>query len=212
MTIKSDVPIVVVDENHLTVDAVFAAMHPVALDHQLLEVADRIAVHDPRRPRQPDAGHRLVDKRQRRGHGSRGSGAAQRFGQFPPPEGAPRTFREGFPFPPRNDDGAMVWDTESAVDAMYSRLPPETARALAGRLRPSLPPAGSFPLPGHPGVPTVLVYATDDEFFEPEWERFMARELLGIEPIEIPGGHFPMVEDPESLANLLDRLAAGSPT
>jgi pimeloyl-ACP methyl ester carboxylesterase len=35
----------------------------------------------------------------------------------------------------------------------------------------------------------------------------MARELLGIEPIEIPGGHFPMVEDPVALADLLDRLA-----
>ena len=23
----------------------------------------------------------------------------------------------------------------------------------------------------------------------------MARELLGIDPIEIPGGHFPMIED-----------------
>jgi hypothetical protein len=37
----------------------------------------------------------------------------------------------------------------------------------------------------------------------------MARELLGVEPIEIPGGHFPMVEDPERLADLLDRLARG---
>ena len=35
----------------------------------------------------------------------------------------------------------------------------------------------------------------------------MARELLGVEPIEIPGGHFPMLEDPEALAELLDRLA-----
>ena len=50
----------------------------------------------------------------------------------------------------------------------------------------------------------ALVYASDDEFFEPEWERFMARELLGIEPIEIPGGHFPMAEDPEGLADLLE--------
>jgi pimeloyl-ACP methyl ester carboxylesterase len=56
-------------------------------------------------------------------------------------------------------------------------------------------------------VPTVLIYATDDEIFNPDWERFMARELLGIEPIEIPGGHFPMVEDPDFLADLLDRLA-----
>jgi pimeloyl-ACP methyl ester carboxylesterase len=56
-------------------------------------------------------------------------------------------------------------------------------------------------------VATVLIYATDDEFFEPVWERFAAREVLGVEPIEIPGGHFPMLEDPDSLAELLDRLA-----
>jgi pimeloyl-ACP methyl ester carboxylesterase len=129
-----------------------------------------------------------------------------RLGPFPPPAGAPATFRKGFPFPPRNEAGAMVWDTEKAIDAMYSRLPPETGRALAERLRPAAAPAGEYPLPGHPDVPTVLVYAADDEIFEPDWERFMARELLGVEPIEIPGGHFPMVEDPEPLAELLDRL------
>ena len=46
-------------------------------------------------------------------------------------------------------------------------------------------------------------------FFRPDFERFMARELFGIEPIEIPGGHFPMAEDPEALAELLDRVASG---
>jgi len=53
----------------------------------------------------------------------------------------------------------------------------------------------------------VLIYSTDSEIFAPGWERFMARELLGIEPIAIAGGHFPMVEDPAALADLLDRLA-----
>jgi pimeloyl-ACP methyl ester carboxylesterase len=108
----------------------------------------------------------------------------------------------------------MVWDPDAAVDAMYPRLDPEVGRALAQRLRPAISPPDEFPLPGHPDVPTVLVYATEDEIFEPAWERFMARELLGIEPIEIPGGHFPMVEDPGALADLLDRLArehAGPP-
>jgi hypothetical protein len=37
----------------------------------------------------------------------------------------------------------------------------------------------------------------------------MARELLGVEPIEIRSGHFPMVEDPDALAEILDRLAEG---
>jgi len=129
-----------------------------------------------------------------------------RLGPFPPPAGAPDTFRRDFPFPVKNADGATVWDTEAAIDVMYRRLPPETARALAERLRPGARGA-EYPLPGHPDVPTALVYATEDEFFEPAWERFMARELLGVEPIEISGGHFPMVEDPDALADLLDRLA-----
>jgi pimeloyl-ACP methyl ester carboxylesterase len=129
-----------------------------------------------------------------------------RLGPFPPPAGAPDAFRTDFPSPAKNAAGASVWDAEEAIDAMYRRLPRETARALAERLRPGAPPA-EYPLPGHPDVATVLVYATDDEFFEPAWERFMARELLGVEPIEISGGHFPMVEDPEALAHLLDRLA-----
>jgi pimeloyl-ACP methyl ester carboxylesterase len=91
---------------------------------------------------------------------------------------------------------------------MYPRLPAQTARGLAKRLRPGAFPVGDYPLAEHPDVPTALIYARDDEFFPPEWERFVAREMLGIEPIEIPGGHFPMIEAPESLAGLLARLAA----
>jgi pimeloyl-ACP methyl ester carboxylesterase len=130
-----------------------------------------------------------------------------RLGPFAPPPGAPDTFRKGFPFPADRPDGTSVWDAEAAISAMYPRLPPEAARALVQQLRPMAPPADEYPQSGHPDVATVLVLATEDEFFEPDWERFMARELLGIEPIEIPGGHFPMVEDPDALAELLDRLA-----
>lgn len=130
-----------------------------------------------------------------------------RMGGLPTPPGAPNVFREAFPFPPSRADGTMVWDPEAAINAMYKRLPPETAREQAQRLRPGAPAVGAYPLDAHPDVATVLVYATDDEFFEPAWERFVARELLGIDPIEIPGGHFPMLEDPEALADLLDRLA-----
>jgi pimeloyl-ACP methyl ester carboxylesterase len=130
-----------------------------------------------------------------------------RLGPFPPPPGAPTIFREGFPFPPTRPDGKSVWDPESAITAMYPRLPRETGRALAHRLLPMAPPAGGYPLSGHPDVRTVLIYSTDDELFEPAWERFMARQLLGIEPVEIRGGHFPMIENPAGLADLLDSVA-----
>ena len=92
---------------------------------------------------------------------------------------------------------------------MYSRLPPEDARTLAQRLRPMAMPPGEYPLAEHPKVPVAMLYASDDEFFEPAFERFMARELLGIDPIELDGGHFPMIENPAGLAGLLDGLAGG---
>ena len=130
-----------------------------------------------------------------------------RLGPFASPPGAPRTFREGFPFPPDGADGTSRWDADAAIAAMYRRLPAATARALALRLQPMAPAAGDYPLSGHPDVPTVLVYAADDEFFEPAFERFMARNVLRIEPIEITGGHFPMAEAPDALADLLVRLA-----
>lgn len=130
-----------------------------------------------------------------------------RLGQFSPRLGAPRTFRKDFPFPPTDSDGATVWDAQAAIDAMYPRLTAEIASALADRLRPLTQPSGEYPLPRHPDVATALVYAANDEIFEPAWQRFMAHEMLGVEPIELPGGHFPMLEDPASVADLLDRLA-----
>jgi pimeloyl-ACP methyl ester carboxylesterase len=138
-----------------------------------------------------------------------------RLSPFPSPAGAPEHFRPGFPFPPRRPDGAnvwereaaIVWEREAAIAAMYPRLPRIAAEKLADRLRPTVPPADEFPLDGHPDVPTALIYAAEDEFFQPERQRFMAHELLAVEPIEVPGGHFPMVEDPKRLADVLDGLA-----
>jgi pimeloyl-ACP methyl ester carboxylesterase len=132
-----------------------------------------------------------------------------RFSSFATPSDAPATFRDGFPFPPKDPQGRLVWDADAAIAAMYPRLPLETARRLAHRLRPGASPIGAYPLSDHPDVPTALIYTMDDEFFTPEWERYVAREVLGIEPIGIAGGHFPMIEDPEALAELLDGLASG---
>lgn len=131
-----------------------------------------------------------------------------RMGSVEPPPGAPNPFREGIPFPEARADGTTVWEPETATAVMYPRLPRKSAAALAERLRPMAMPADEYPLREHPEVPTVLIYASQDELFEPDFERFMARELLGIEPIELRSGHFPMVEDPNAVAELLDRLAS----
>jgi pimeloyl-ACP methyl ester carboxylesterase len=132
-----------------------------------------------------------------------------RLGGFEPPPGAPEMFRQGIPFPETRPDGLSVWDLEVARNALYGRVPPPRADMLAGRLRPMAMPEEEYPLERPPSNRAVLIYAAEDELFEPDWERCMARELLGVEPIEIPTGHFPMAEDPGTLAELLDRVAAG---
>ena len=131
-----------------------------------------------------------------------------RLGGFTPPPGAPSRIRPAFSWPPADERGGMTWDPKAAATEMYGRLDPALARTLAARLRPMAPSPEPFPLERHPDVPTAVVYAADDEAFEPEWIRFMARELLGVEPIELPGGHFPMFEAPGRLASVLDGLVS----
>jgi pimeloyl-ACP methyl ester carboxylesterase len=130
-----------------------------------------------------------------------------RLGGVPPPPRAPRRTRPGFRWPAQDDGGGTTWDPQAAATGMYGRLEPALARELAARLRPLAPAPEPFPLTCHPDVPTTVVYAAEDEMFEPAWIRFMARELLGIEPIELPSGHFPMLEMPARLTAVLDDLA-----
>jgi pimeloyl-ACP methyl ester carboxylesterase len=135
-----------------------------------------------------------------------------RLGELPAPPDAPAIFREGFPFPARRADGANVWEPTAAIAAMYPRLDTRTARDMAARLHPGAPAVGSYPLAAPPELPLALIYTSEDEFFNPDWERFIARELLHVQPVELPGGHFPMVERPDELAGLLDRLASAPAT
>jgi pimeloyl-ACP methyl ester carboxylesterase len=52
-------------------------------------------------------------------------------------------------------------------------------------------------------IPSTYIAATEDRTIHPDWQRRMARERLGIEPIEIATGHCPNVSQPELLAELL---------
>ncbi len=105
-----------------------------------------------------------------------------RLTPFPAPPDAPQVFRPGFPFPQRRPDGMSAWEPRGSDRRDVPAPQPRDGRG-AGRetLRPTGPPADDFPMREHPDVDTALVYASEDELFEPDWERFMARELLGVE-------------------------------
>ena len=80
-----------------------------------------------------------------------------------------------------------------------------TTQAALGHLRPQSVNPALFPfaLPEHPRVPTTYVVCTDDQMLRPEWSRHAVRERLDAELIELPGGHSPMLSQPQVLADRL---------
>jgi pimeloyl-ACP methyl ester carboxylesterase len=118
--------------------------------------------------------------------------------------GAPMpSTQSGFEFPPNGPDGTSVWDRDAAIRAMYPRLSPSVAQTLAERLKPGASPSDDYPLDAPPGAPTSVIYAAHDEFFRPDWSRWVARQVAHVEPIELDTGHFPMIEAPDALAAVL---------
>ena len=61
------------------------------------------------------------------------------------------------------------------------------------------------PLATWPPVPSSYIVCTNDRTISPTWQRKTARERLGVEPLEIAGGHCPNVGRPHELAELLER-------
>jgi pimeloyl-ACP methyl ester carboxylesterase len=59
------------------------------------------------------------------------------------------------------------------------------------------------PLEVWPGVNSSYVVCADDRTISPVWSRQVAREQLGVEPIEMYGGHCPYVSRPSALADVL---------
>jgi pimeloyl-ACP methyl ester carboxylesterase len=62
------------------------------------------------------------------------------------------------------------------------------------------------PLSAWPAVPASYIVCAEDRTITPAWQRKAARELLGVEPVELPGGHCPHVSRPEALADVLERI------
>ncbi len=58
-------------------------------------------------------------------------------------------------------------------------------------------------LPLAPEIPSTYIVATHDRTIRPEWQRRMARDRLGVGPIEIRSGHCPNVSQPDRLAEIL---------
>jgi pimeloyl-ACP methyl ester carboxylesterase len=96
-------------------------------------------------------------------------------------------------------------DREAAIAAMYHDCTPEDASWAWSKLRPQSRAAQNevCPLNELPDLRSSYVVCSDDRMASTEWGRRTAQARLGIDPIEIDGGHCPFLSRPRELADLL---------
>jgi pimeloyl-ACP methyl ester carboxylesterase len=113
-------------------------------------------------------------------------------------------FVPGFGASRTRDELGRSYYPDPADAARELQYPPALA-ALAAKLRPQAPVDVSTPYVAD--GPTAYVVCTRDAAIRPEWQRHLARDALGVEPIELASGHSPMLTCPHELAEILDALS-----
>ena len=107
------------------------------------------------------------------------------------------------------DLGDDVWriGEETAIEMFFHDATDALARWAVSRLRPQCYRwmTEVTPLEVWPDVPVASIACSDDRAINPDWVRSAARERLGVEAIEVPGGHSPFLTRPDELADLLEQ-------
>jgi pimeloyl-ACP methyl ester carboxylesterase len=110
-------------------------------------------------------------------------------------------FVPGFGEGRTRDELGRSYYPDPAVAAAELQYPSEYV-SLASRLRRQAPFA-----PDPRAVErSAYIVCTRDAVIRPEWQRHLARDVLGVEPLELESGHSPMLERPGELAALLEDL------
>jgi hypothetical protein len=107
-----------------------------------------------------------------------------------------------------DDDGGTRFPNVAAAErAFYQDCTPGDASWAFARLRTQNPSSlwdQPYPLSAWPAGKRIAVIAVDDRTVQPDFARFVCRERLEVEPIEIPGGHSPFLARPAELADVLE--------
>jgi pimeloyl-ACP methyl ester carboxylesterase len=109
------------------------------------------------------------------------------------------------------DLGNDVWmvGPNTATEIFFHDAPAAVARWATQRLRPQAYRVltETTPLTAWPDVESRSIVCRDDRAINPDWVRGAARDRLGVEAIELAGGHSPFMTRPAELAQVLDSLA-----
>jgi pimeloyl-ACP methyl ester carboxylesterase len=108
------------------------------------------------------------------------------------------------------DLGNDVWKVgpNTATELFFHDADATTAAWAIARLRPQCYRVMNEPSPltAWPSVASDSIVCRDDRALNPDWVRDAARRRLGVEAVEIDGGHSPFMTRPAELAGVIDAL------
>jgi pimeloyl-ACP methyl ester carboxylesterase len=109
-------------------------------------------------------------------------------------------------------DVAQGRDPDAELDPLtyfFHDLPASMFEASAAYARNEVDRAFETPSPFTvwPDVPTKVITGRDDRFFPAEFQRRLAKERLGLDVTEVPGGHLAALSHPVEVTDAL--LASG---
>lgn len=107
------------------------------------------------------------------------------------------------------DDGASYWpDPKEAIRCFYHDCTAADAAWAVSRLRPqsAAPRLEPWPVDALPDIERTSILCREERVIDPSWSRRMSRDLLGVDPIELDGGHSPFLSRPVELASALAQL------
>jgi pimeloyl-ACP methyl ester carboxylesterase len=103
-------------------------------------------------------------------------------------------------------------DLELARQVLFADCDESTSETAVHRLglQARYPYSVPFSLTEFPSVRCTYVVCSDDQLVLPEWSKRVARDRLGADVIELPGGHSPFLSRPSALADVLTDIAGDS--
>jgi pimeloyl-ACP methyl ester carboxylesterase len=105
-------------------------------------------------------------------------------------------------------DGLVTLSFEGAAHDFFNDCAEDLQRRLYARFRPqaTAPFAHYNPISHYPDVPMHAIVTADDNIVLKHLHTPMIRKRIGVEPVELPGGHCQFVSRPGELARVMDGM------